>query len=41
MGDQLLNDSLVTYVEKAVFDGIVNEAIMQRFQNMKNRRGQL
>ena len=41
MGDQLLNDSLITYIEKTVFDGVVNEAIMQRFQNMKNRRGQL
>ncbi|XP_074326930.1 uncharacterized protein LOC141664873 [Apium graveolens] len=41
MGDQLLNDSLVTYIEKSVFDGIVNEAIMQRIQNMKNRREQL
>ncbi|XP_074323836.1 uncharacterized protein LOC141660747 [Apium graveolens] len=41
MEDQLLNDSLITYIEKSVFDGIVNEAIMQRFQNMKNHRGQL
>ena len=41
MGDQLLNDSLITYIKKAVFDGIGNEAIMHRFQNMKNRCRQL
>lgn len=41
MGDQLLNDSLITYIEKAVFDDVLNESIIQRFQNMKNRRGQL
>ena len=38
---QVLHDSLITYIEKTVFDGVVNEAIMQHFQNMKNRRGQL
>uniref|UniRef100_A0A5B7B014 Putative zinc finger MYM-type protein 1-like n=1 Tax=Davidia involucrata TaxID=16924 RepID=A0A5B7B014_DAVIN len=38
MGDQLMNDCLVTYIEKDVFDGISNDAIIQRFQNMKNRR---
>ncbi|KAL7254698.1 hypothetical protein ACSBR1_008946 [Camellia fascicularis] len=41
MGDQWLNDCLVTYIEKDVFDSVDNELIMQRFQNMKSRRGQL
>ncbi|XP_038693846.1 uncharacterized protein LOC119991579 [Tripterygium wilfordii] len=41
MGDQLLNDSLVVYIEKKVFNDISNEAIIQRFQKMKNRREQL
>ncbi|KAL7235438.1 hypothetical protein ACSBR1_018852 [Camellia fascicularis] len=41
MGDQWLNDCLVTYIEKDVFDSVDNEFIMQRFQNMKSRRGQL
>ena len=37
MGDQWMNDCLVTYIEKDVFDSIDNELIMQRFQNMKSR----
>ncbi|KAL7181344.1 hypothetical protein ACSBR1_040265 [Camellia fascicularis] len=41
MGDQWLNNCLVTYIEKDVFDSVDNELIMQRFQNMKSRRGQL
>ena len=41
MGDQWLNDCLVTYIEKEVFDSIDNEIIMRRFQNMKPRRMQL
>ncbi|XP_021812319.1 uncharacterized protein LOC110755434 [Prunus avium] len=41
MGDQWLNDSLVVYIERDVFACIDNEAIMQRFQNMKTCRGQL
>ena len=41
MGDQWMNDCLVTYIESDVFDAVDNEAIMQRFQNMKTRRGQL
>ena len=41
MGDQWLNDCLVTYIEKDVFDSVDNELIMQRFQNIKSRRGQL
>ncbi|GMP95388.1 hypothetical protein CsSME_00044462 [Camellia sinensis var. sinensis] len=41
MGDQWMNDCLVTYIERDVFDSIDNEEIMQPFQNMKSRRGQL
>lgn len=41
MADQLMNDCLITYIEKDVFDCIDNESIMQRFQRMKTRRGQL
>ena len=41
MGDQWLNDSLVVYVEKDIFDSIDNELIMQRFQKMKPRIGEL
>ena len=38
MCDQWMNDCLVTYIEKDVFDSITNEDIMLRFQNMKTRR---
>ena len=41
MRDQWLNDSLVVYIKRDVFTYIDNEAIMQRFKNMKTRRGQL
>ncbi|XP_062158778.1 uncharacterized protein LOC133866265 [Alnus glutinosa] len=41
MGDQWMNDYLVTYIEKDIFKTINNEKIMQRFQGMKTRRGQL
>ena len=41
MGDKWMNDSLVVYIEKDIFDKINNEAIMKRFQNMKTRKEQL
>ena len=41
IGDQWMNDYLVTYTEKDIFKTIKCEKIMQRFQNMKNRWGQL
>ncbi|XP_024200320.1 zinc finger MYM-type protein 1-like [Rosa chinensis] len=41
MGDQWMNDSLLVYIEKDIFNSIGNDAIMQRFQNMRSRRGQL
>ena len=39
--DDWMNDNLVTYIEKDVFDSVKNEAIMQCFQKMYPRRGQL
>ena len=41
MGDQWMNDSLVVYLEKDIFSSIDNESIIQRFQRMAPRRGQL
>ncbi|XP_058181281.1 uncharacterized protein LOC131299720 [Rhododendron vialii] len=41
MGDQWMHDSLLAYIEREIFDSISNEAIMNRFQNMTNRHGQL
>ncbi|XP_021827657.1 zinc finger MYM-type protein 1-like [Prunus avium] len=41
MGDLWMNDSLVAYIEKDIFNSIDDEVVMQRFQNMKTRRGQL
>ncbi|KAL4620382.1 hypothetical protein ACB092_06G150000 [Castanea dentata] len=41
IGDQWMNDCLATYIEKDIFKTIECEEIMQRFQNMKNCRGQL
>ena len=37
IGDQWMNDGLVTYIEKDIFKTIMCEEIMQWFQNMKNR----
>jgi len=41
MNDQWLNNCLVTYIQKDVFIEIENEKIIQYFQNMKSRKGQL
>ena len=41
IGDQWMNDCLVTYIEKDIFKTIKCEEIMQRFQNMKNHWEQL
>ena len=41
MEDEWMNDCLLVYIEKDIFNSIVDETIMQRFQNMKSRRGQL
>ena len=37
IGDQWMNDCLVTYIEKDIFKTIKCEEILQRFQNIKNR----
>lgn len=41
MGDEWMNDCLVVYIEKDIFMAIDDEVILQRFQNMENRRCQL
>ncbi|ESR50625.1 hypothetical protein CICLE_v10033313mg [Citrus x clementina] len=41
MGDEWMNNNLIVYIEKDVFNSIDNEFIAQRFQNMKSRREQL
>ncbi|XP_042465980.1 zinc finger MYM-type protein 1-like [Zingiber officinale] len=41
IGDEWMNDSLVVYIEKDVFNTVDNEPILQRFQNMESRRMQL
>ena len=41
MGDQWINDCLVTYIDKDKFRTTECEKIIQRFQNMKNHREQL
>ncbi|KAK4269479.1 hypothetical protein QN277_022633 [Acacia crassicarpa] len=38
MGDEWLNDCLVSYIEKDVFDSIDNESIMIEFQKLRPRR---
>uniref|UniRef100_A0A7N0UM43 HAT C-terminal dimerisation domain-containing protein n=1 Tax=Kalanchoe fedtschenkoi TaxID=63787 RepID=A0A7N0UM43_KALFE len=38
MGDQLLNDSLVTFIEKDIFRHVSDESVLRRFQDMKTRR---
>lgn len=37
MGEKWMNDYSVTYIEEEIFNNIDNEAIIQRFQNMKTR----
>ena len=38
MGDQLLNDSLIVYLENDIFTTIDNETVIDRFQNIKIHR---
>ncbi|XP_016578832.1 zinc finger MYM-type protein 1-like [Capsicum annuum] len=38
IGDAYLSDCLVCYIEKDIFVNISNDAIIDRFQNMKTRR---
>ena len=39
MGDEWLNDNIVVYIKRVVFDCIENEIIVHHFQHMKSRRG--
>ncbi|KAJ9540204.1 hypothetical protein OSB04_026710 [Centaurea solstitialis] len=41
MGDEWMNDCLVTYIEIEVLQGIDNDLIVKRFQKDDTRRGQL
>ncbi|XP_049381978.1 uncharacterized protein LOC125846522 [Solanum stenotomum] len=41
MDEYLLNGCLVFYIERSIFKNVSNYAIIDRFQNMKTRRGQL
>ena len=41
MGYEWLNDSLVVYIEKEIFDSIDTKLILNRFQNMDSHRNQL
>ncbi|KAJ9175922.1 hypothetical protein P3X46_014422 [Hevea brasiliensis] len=41
IGDELLNDYLVTYIEREVFINIDNKIIMNKYQLIKNRRESL
>lgn len=39
--DQWMNDILVVYIKKYIFNEIDNETIIKNFQDMETRRGQL
>jgi hypothetical protein len=41
MEDKWMNDSLVVYIKKDIFDNIDNEIIMKWFQNIKTPKEQL
>ena len=41
MEDEWMNDNLIVYIEKDIFDTVGNEIIMQRYQKMKPRIEQL
>jgi hypothetical protein len=36
-----MNDCLITFIKKRIFNTVDNEKIMQRFQNMKSRKEKL
>ncbi|XP_019084380.1 PREDICTED: uncharacterized protein LOC104709899 [Camelina sativa] len=38
IGDKFLNDCLVSFIEKELFDKMTNEIVMKMFQDMKERR---
>jgi hypothetical protein len=41
MGDQFLSDCLICYMEKDIFSGISNDAVIDLFKKMKFRNGKL
>ena len=41
LGDTFLNDCLVSYIEREIFDSIDNETIIQGSQNMNSCREQI
>ena len=41
MRDEWMNNNLIVYVEKYIFNNVDNKSIAQRFQNMKSHREQL
>ncbi|PKU82549.1 hypothetical protein MA16_Dca026094 [Dendrobium catenatum] len=41
MGDSWMNDCLLTYIEKDIFNSVDNDLIVQRFKKMKTRREKL
>jgi 20S proteasome alpha/beta subunit len=41
MRDKKMNDNLVVYIKKDIFDKIDNEVIITQFQNIKTQRKQL
>ncbi|KAL0545830.1 hypothetical protein IC582_015726 [Cucumis melo] len=41
MRDQWMNDCFIAYIEKDLLDKLNDKLIMDQFQNMKTRRGQL
>ncbi|XP_021774255.1 zinc finger MYM-type protein 1-like [Chenopodium quinoa] len=41
MGDQMLNDCLITFLESDLFSNVKIDHIIDRYQNMKTRREQL
>lgn len=41
IGDQYLNGYLVCYIKHDVFINVINDVIIDRFQNMKIHRGKL
>ncbi|KAL9830568.1 putative transcription factor and/or regulators TTF-type(Zn) family [Arabidopsis thaliana] len=38
IGDQFLNDYVVCFVERELFDKVTNEVVIRRFQSMEDRR---
>ena len=41
IGDQLMSDCLICYVEKDIFSTITNDAVFSFFKAMKDRKGTL